>query len=152
MAKSKSYKSVQQKSCQIDYKKLSAWQLRRLGYTVEQTAQILEVGTTTVSVWDKEVDKYFQELPAVRLAVDYVKTMIPSALAVYERTLKGPDIRLAKETAKDILNTFSIISDKKEFVIDDKRKDDNDLIAEAERYIAQRQQQIVTNSPGTEEA
>jgi hypothetical protein len=150
MAKKKQCKSVGFKEHDIDYKKLSAWQLRKLGYTIEQTAQILEIGTTTVSVWDKEVDKYFEDLPAVRLAIDHVKTMIPKALGVYETSLRSDDERLAKETAKDILGTFSIISDKKEFIIDDKGKDDKDLVEEAERIIVQRRQTIA-NSSGTEE-
>lgn len=144
-------KTVQPDNPYPAYKKLSAWQLRKLGYTIEQTAQILQVGTNTVTVWDREVSKYFEDLPAVRLAIDHVKTMIPEALAVYAKTLRGGDERLAKETAKDILGTFSIISDKKEFLIDDKNKNDNDLIEEAERFIAQRRQ-TVTDNPGTEEA
>ena len=136
----------------IDYKQLSTWQLRRLGYTIEQTAQIMSIGTTTVKRWDMEVDKYMTELPAVRLAIDYVKTMIPSALAAYDRALKGSDIRLAKDTAKDILGTFSIIQDKQYVVPDDRAVTDNELVEEAERILAQHRDKVAADNEGTEKA
>jgi hypothetical protein len=127
----------QHKDRELDYKKLGAWQLRKLGYTIEQTAQALGVGVTTVKRWDKVVEKYFEDLPAIRLAMDAMQTLIPKAFRVYQDALGSKDERLAKETAKDVLISHKVLIDRQEKVqvVDDSTKSDSELVAEAERIL-----------------
>jgi hypothetical protein len=128
---------VSAKDKPLEDKQLWAWQLRRRGYTVEQTAQILSIGTTTVKRWDKAVDEKMSEMPAIRLAIDAFQAKVPKALSVYDKALNSDDIRVAKDAAKDILTTFHVAIDRKEIdVKDDRKQPDNDLVAEAERILA----------------
>ena len=117
--------------------RLTAWQLRRLGYSVEQVAQVLECSVTTVKRWDKGVRDKFAELPTARIAIDRIQSLIPKALKAYDEALGCEDMRLRKETAKDILSNFKIITDRIEIERDDRNRTDDELIAEAERIIAQ---------------
>ena len=125
-----------------EYRKLACWQLRKLGYTVEQTAQIMELGTTTVKLYDKEVDECYAEMPSVRIAIDKMMTMVPRALGVYNRALEAPDLRIAKDAAKDILTTFKVLTDRIAVEKADALRTDEELVAEAERIIAQRREAV----------
>lgn len=153
-AEEKRKKAAQREQIPFSYKQLSAWQLRRLGYSLAQTAQILNVGITTVKRWDKKVDEDLASMPAVRLAVDAYKTKIPKALEVYDKALECDDIRVAKDAAKDILTTFNVNVDRKEFrrPNDDARKSDDELIAEAERILAGAKRPSDGDNDGAEEA
>lgn len=137
--------SVSLKGKLPEYKKLACWQLRKLGYTVEQTAQIMELGTTTVKLYDKEVDECYAEMPSVRLAIDKMMTMVPRALGVYNKALEADDLRLAKDAAKDILTTFKVLTDRIAVEKADALRTDEELVAEAERIIAQRREAVSEN-------
>ena len=119
------------------YKELAAWQLRHLGYTIEQTAQMLQIGTTAVKDYDRKMSAVFAEMPAIQLAIDTMRTMIPRAVEVYREALHSCDQKLAKDTAKDILISHKVLIDRHEVLnTDDAKRPDAALIAEAERLLA----------------
>ena len=125
--------------------KLTAWQLRQLGYGVEQVAQALEVSEGTVRRWDKQVKEKFAELPTNRIAIDIMQSLVPKAIGVYAKALDGTDMRIAKEAAKDILTNFKIlidrivVEDNADLTVPDKQliAESGKIVAEAERFIAQ---------------
>lgn len=123
----------------ISHEKLTAWQLRRLGWGIHQVSQMLEVSVTTITRWDAQVKKEFADLPTTRIATDAIQGLIPKAYRAYEAALSCSDMRVRKDAAKDILNNFKVLTDR--FQIEktdgDPNKSDDDLIAEAERIIAQ---------------
>jgi hypothetical protein len=131
----------------LSQNKLTAWQLRQLGYTVEQVAQILEVGASTVSRWDGAVRKQFADLPTARIAKDRLQSLIPKALRAYDEALGCDDMRVRKDAAKDILNNFRVITERKE-TVDDRSRTDDELISEAERIIAGAKREVGANQPG----
>ena len=120
----------------INAKKLSAWQLRAIGYTIEQTAQILNVSMGTVKNWDGLVKKCFEGMPAVRAAIDRMQTWIPKAMDKVEKSMdQDEDAKLAYQAAKDILTSMAVMTERM-IVGDDRKRDDTQLVAEAERIIA----------------
>ncbi len=117
--------------------KVTVWQLRRLGWTIEQVGQMLGVSTRTITRWDKVVRKEFADLPSTRIAIDAIQGLIPKAYQAYHDALTCDDNRLRKEAAKDILTHFKVLTDKPEEGNEDRNRSDGQLIAEAERVIAQ---------------
>ena len=49
-------------------KKLQVICLRKLGWTLAQTAQACNISIQTVHVWGKELEDYFADLPAPKIA------------------------------------------------------------------------------------
>jgi hypothetical protein len=129
---------------------LAAWQLRHLGYTIEQTAQILQLGTTTVKDYERKVSGYYAELPAVEVAIDALKTMIPKAVGVIWDAMNSQDLRLAKETATELLKSQRIITDRREIDLNDKRVPTDELISEIERIIDGRTAEVNGDNLGSE--
>jgi len=126
-----------------EYMQYACWQLRRLGYSIQATAQALNLSPTTIKKYDMIVDKFFGDLPAVRLMIDAVATKIPRAVAVYDKCLDlidSPDAqskRLARDTARDILISTKVLQDRQTVELPkDADADDSELVAEAERYLA----------------
>lgn len=118
-------------------RKLTCWQLRKLGYTIEQVAQILCIGESTVFRWDKQCDGAFADLPSVQIGIDRLQSLIPKSIKVYEECLSVDDARVRRETARDILNNFRVLTDRKEVTIpSDGNTATDQLIAEAQRIIA----------------
>lgn len=124
--------------------KIMAWQMRRLGYTVETVAMFLGKGTTTIKRWDKELKAEYADLPGIRAATDMIQTMIPRAARVLEKALaEGLEtvhddkmMRIALDAATKILITHDILRDKITVERDDVATPDSDLVAEAESIIA----------------
>jgi hypothetical protein len=134
----KKKKGQTERNTPLSKSKVTAWQLRRLGYPLKQVAQILDVGISTITRWDRLVRKEFDELPTARIAIDTIQSLIPKALKAYDNALTCDDPRLRKEAAKDILSNFKILTDRVKLETDDDQdRSDDELIAEAERIIAQ---------------
>lgn len=119
----------------ITPKKLQVICLRQVGWSIAQVAQACDISPRTVSEWSDELRGYFSELPAMQAAKDAIQCLIPSAVTVYEQSLKGKSKTLALVAAKDILISNKVIADRK--VIEDEREQSTGkLVDEAERILA----------------
>lgn len=136
----------------ITARKIAVWQLRSLGYPISMIAQNLDMTVQTATRYNKEVRTEYSDLPSVRGAIDTLATKIPDALKVAEKCIKAglkpgakaKELRIAWDTAKDILNNFKVLTEKTEQNLADQR--DRDLIREAERIIARRQGAAVSDN------
>lgn len=109
--------------------------LRHLGWSIPQTAQACGVGERSVFDWCKKYADTFSELPAIQAAKDALQSLIPEAVSLYRRRLRGKNERLGYDVAHDILISNKVIADRK--VIEDEREHStNELVSEAERILA----------------
>jgi len=109
--------------------------LRHLGWSIPQTAQACGVGERSVFDWCKKYKDTFADLPAIQAAKDALQSLIPEAVTLYRRRLRGKNERLGYDVAHDILISNKVIADRK--VIEDEREHStNELVNEAERILA----------------
>jgi len=109
--------------------------LRHLGWSISQTAQSCSVSEKSVCVWSKKYKDTFAELPAIQAAKDALQSLIPEAVSLYRRRLRGKNERLGYDVAHDILISNKVIADRK--VIEDEREQSTGkLVDEAERILA----------------
>ena len=115
--------------------------LRHLNWSIPQTAQACNVSERSVFDWCKKYKDTFADLPAIQAAKDALQSLIPEAVTLYRRRLRGKNERLGYDIAHDILISNKVIADRK--VIEDEREHGtNELVSEAERILAG-----VSNSP-----
>lgn len=145
--KRKPINPYKRKPCNLTHQQVAAWQLLSLGYTAGVVAQMMDVDRTTVEAWKRKIRVEMAEMPTVRAAIDRTMTMVPKALAVADKAMDGIDIHLpgyravAYAAAKDVLTANRIFTDRM-VVSDDRNKPDSDLVAEAERIMAQAKQRL----------
>jgi hypothetical protein len=109
--------------------------LRKLGWSIPQTAQACDVSEWTVSKWSEELKDYFADLPAIQAAKDALQALIPAAVRVYKQNLNVTYSQLAYNVAMDLLISNKVITDRK--VIEDEREQSTGkLVDEAERILA----------------
>lgn len=109
--------------------------LRNLGWSIPATAQACGVGERSVFDWCKKHKDTFAELPAIQAAKDALQSLIPEAVSLYRRRLRGKNERLGYDIAHDILISNKVIADRK--VIEDEREQSTGrLVDEAERILA----------------
>lgn len=132
------------KSTPQDSRKVMAWQMRRLGYSIETVALYLGKGTSTIKRWDKEVRAGFSDLPGIQAATDMIQTMIPKAARMLDKALdeglkkeaSEKFMRLGLEASTKVLISHDILKDKITLERSDVATEDSELIAEAKSIIA----------------
>ncbi len=130
------------KTITLTQKQVAAWQLLTCGYTSEVVGQMVGVHPVTVREWKQKIVREMADMPTVRAAIDRTMTMIPKALSVVDKAMDGIDKKVpgarpvAYQAAKDVLTANRIFTDRMA-VSDDRNKPDSELVAEAERIMAQ---------------
>ncbi len=140
----------------LTHEQVAAWQLLTCGYSSEVVGQMLGVSAVTVRQWKMKIVKEFAEMPSIRAAIDRTMTMVPKALGVVDKAMDGIDIPLpgyravAYAAAKDVLTANRIFADRM-ILTDDRTKSDSELVAEANRIMAEAQKQLegaIANATG----
>ena len=135
---------------------IMAWQLRRAGHTIAQTAAMLNCSVNTVTRWSEDVDhKLYDELskmPDVQTAIDSIKLLIPDAVNTYRKLVNFADNDSVRLKAADrILSNFKVIEEQSPG--DDKSKPDTDLASELVsiiKSVVERDKPVATDNSGAE--
>ena len=136
---------------------IMAWQLRRAGHTIAQTAAMLNCSVNSVTRWSEDVDhKLYDELskmPDVQTAIDSIKLLIPDAVNTYRKLVNFADNDSVRLKAADrILSNFKVIIEEQS-PGDDKSKPDTDLASELVsiiKSVVERDKPVAADNPRTE--
>ena len=107
--------------------------LRKLGWTVQQVAQMCHVSERAVYRRCEELSDYFADMPTIQAAKDAIQCLIPKSVKVYEKSLDAVNVRgvptlLAADVATKILISNKVTTDRK--VIEDEREQPTDRLLE----------------------
>lgn len=120
-------------------KRKTAYILGQLGYSQRAIAQTLQCSCGSVVAWQRAGREEIGELPIIQAAVDRLTCVIPNAANRLARLIHSRNERVALDAAKLILISSRVLVDRKTSEQEgDFDKPTSELIAEAQRLIAQR--------------